>query len=271
MEDILIKALASKKTKEYLLAHPEYRLNFWQRCRKKYLLYLKKKGWPLAYLAGHKEFFGLDFLVNIHTLIPRPETELMVEETLRVILSDNEESLKPPILIDVGTGTGCIPIAIAKKTTNITIFASDLSRGALCVAKNNAKKNEVKIKFLYGDLLKPFFKKNNNLAIQQFGNSKIIITANLPYLTEKQFASELSIQKEPKKALIADNKNGLSLYKKLLEQIKSLKFSNAIIFLEIDPSQNVDIKKIIHETIPKAIVEIKNDLAGRDRLVKITC
>lgn len=297
MEDILIKALASNKTKEYILAHPEYRLTFRQRCREKYLLYLKRKGWPPAYLAGHKEFFGLDFLVNKHTLIPRPETELMVEETLRVILSDSEESLHPSILIDIGTGTGCIPIAIGKLSfprlstgessgqhnspdsrlrgndncQQLLIFATDISHGALRVAKKNAKKHEVKIKFLRGDLLRPFFKKNNNLAIRQFGNSKIIITANLPYLTGKQFISEPSIQQEPKRALIADNRDGLSLYKKLLDQIRLLKFSGAIIFLEIDPSQSADIKKIINETLPKTTTEIKNDLAGRDRMVKITC
>ena len=282
MESIIIKALAAKKTKEFILAHPEYKLNFWQHCREKYFFHLRRKGFSIAYIAGHKEFCGLDFLVNKHTLIPRPETELLVEEALHVILSNSEESLQPSILIDVGTGTGCIPIAISKKITGATIFASDISRSALRVARKNAKKHGVQINFLHGDLLKPFFKQNNNLTIQsrrsgrdpdftsgQFNNSTAIITANLPYLTEKQFISESSIQREPKHALVADNQDGLSLYKKLLEQIKSLKFSGISIFLEIDPSQNQTIKKIVGNIFPKAIIEIKNDLAGRDRLVVI--
>jgi len=278
MESIIVKALAAKKTKEFILAHPEYKLNFWQHCREKYFLYLRRKGFSIAYIAGHKEFYGLDFLVNKHTLIPRPETELMVEEVLDEIskskfpISNQFQNLKIT-LIDVGTGTGCIPISIGKQLTShfhknnknaVKIFATDISRSALRIAKKNAKMHGVKIKFLYGNLLDPLKKYWTRII-----NSKIIITANLPYLTEKQFNSESSIQQEPKNALVADNIDGLSLYKKLLEQIKSYNFSNIFIYLEIDPSQSRTIKKIVDDIFPKAITEIKNDLAGRDRLVII--
>ena len=99
-------------------------------------------------------------------------------------------------------------------------------------------------------------------------DADLIITANLPYLTRKQFQSEPTIQKEPPLALIADDKNGLSLYEELLKQIKNLNHS-ATIFLEIDPRQSVEMNKLIQNIFPKAKFEIKKDLAKRDRLAII--
>lgn len=265
MEDLLIKALATKKTKEFILAHPEYKLTPWQKLRLFYFNYLRKKGYSLAYIAGHKEFFGLNFLVNKHTLIPRPDTELMVEETIKEIEKIKNKKI---VLVDIGTGTGCIPISINKKMSknlDIKIFATDISLGALKIARKNSKKHKVKINFLHGDLLKPFIKIHSLLHPPY----SLFLTANLPYLTQNQFEAESSIQKEPHAALVADDRDGLSLYKKLLLQLKLLKQTDLTVFLEIDPSQNLGIMKIINEIFPAPKIEIKNDLAGRDRLVII--
>ncbi len=257
--EILI-ATAISKPREFIFTYPEYKLSLWQQIRLQYFTDLRKKDYSIAAIVGHKEFYGLDFFVNKNVLIPRPDTELMVEEVLRIL--PNDES----ILIDVGTGSGCIPISILKNSQTPTeTFAIDISRSALRVAKRNARKHAVKIQFLRGDLLEPF------LNSYKLYPKNLVITANLPYLTEQQFQSEPSIQREPKQALVALH-NGLALYEELLEQIKTL-ISNSQIqisaFLEIDPSQTEAISVLIKKFLPEGSVEVKKDLAGLDRLVVI--
>ena len=261
----LLLSYSIHKPKEFVYSHPEYRLSVWQRLRLKYFLFLRKRGYSVAAITGHKEFYGLDFFENKNVLTPRPDTELMVAEAIRIMNYELRIKNDQTILIDVGTGSGCIPIAIIKTLAhkNINTFATDISGAALRVAKKNARKHNVDIKFFKGNLLTPIKKIINH-------KSKIInfiITANLPYLTEKQFQSEPSIQREPKNALVAAN-NGLALYEELFKQIKNAGLT-AIIFLEIDPSQSETIVKIIKRYFPNSNVEIKKDLGGLDRLVKI--
>ncbi|KKR99067.1 MAG: Release factor glutamine methyltransferase [Candidatus Magasanikbacteria bacterium GW2011_GWC2_41_17] len=235
-----------------LFAHPEFAPTAKQISHFKKLIARRAKGEPIAYLIGHKEFYGLDFEINKNVLIPRPETELMVEEVVKKI-----DRLKI-ILIDVGTGSGCIPIAILK-----TI---DISPGAIATAKRNAKKHNVKIKFLHGNLLEPMMSQ----LTQYSKKNKIIITANLPYLTTKQYRASTSIQHEPRLALVAD-KSGLALYEQLLKQISVLSKINITLFFEIDPSQARAIIILIKKYLPLAEVKIKNDYAGKKRLVIIDC
>jgi len=291
----LLAAAALKKNKEFVLAHPEYRPTICRRLRLAYFLFKRKRGWPMAYILGHKEFCGLDFLVNRHVLIPRPETELMVEEAARQISNFKfliSKQIPNPnnqiLLIDVGTGSGCVPIAIMKTLKHenpdvksgsrpcVGTFATDISGAALRVAEKNAKRHGVKINFLRGDLLEPVLKKVSSF---QFPVSSVIITANLPYLTQNQFAGEPSIQKEPRLALIADNADGLSLYEKLFKQITGLLETGnwkLEILAEVDPRQSAAALTLAKKYFPNlptgqagAIIEIKKDLAGRDRLVLI--
>lgn len=254
----LLLSTAAGKTREFILIHPEYKLSLWQKARFFYFLYQYKKGMPIAYLTGHKEFFGLNFIVNRHVLIPRPETELLVEEVLKKIKSQST-------LIDVGTGSGCIPISILKTATqkNINAIAIDVSRSALTIAKKNALRHDIKIKFLHGNLLEPIL--NNKFDAS---TAPLIITANLPYLTNEQAINEPSIKYEPKSALIA-SENGLALYHKLLKQIKHLNHP-FMAFFEFDPRQTVLFTKLIKSFFPEAKIEIKKDLAERDRLAIIT-
>lgn len=258
-ETDLLKSFILKKTYEYIVSHPEQKINFWQRIKLENLIKKRKSGIPFAYLTKNKEFFSLAFLVNKQTLIPRPETEILVETILK-ILKDKQNQKN--ILIDVGTGTACIPISILKNNSNIEkVFATDISRKALVVAKKNNRKHKTNITFLKGDLLKPFLNKKINLQ-----NKNIFISANLPYLTLEQFEKEKSIQAEPKIALVAKEK-GLYLYKKLFIQIKELKAENIFVFCEIDPDQTLEITKIIQRIFGNIVIEIKKDLAGLDRTV----
>jgi len=285
----LIIAHVLKKPREFVLANPETKIKRLKDLKIKKLFKQCQQNKPLAYITGHKEFFGLDFKVNKNVLIPRPDTELMVELVFEKIKRLKDYKI---ILVDVGTGTGCIPITILK--TNPTLpsphrggnsspykgevgggfatYAIDISAKALTVAKANAKKHGVKIKFIKGDLLSPtpplLKGGRGDIGQQKF---QIIITANLPYLTPSQFKSEPSIKHEPKLALVA-GKDGLKYYRQLMKQIKKLSSEFKVrssIFLEIDPSQAKSIKLLIKHHFPHAKITIHQDLSGKDRVVEV--
>ncbi len=257
----ILVAHVLKKSREFLITHPEYKLSKLQNWKIKRLIKKRIQGIPVAYLTGHKEFFGLDFLINKHTLVPRPETEVLVEEVLKELQQKN-------ILIDVGTGSGCIPISMLKTINSpITTYATDISSKALKIAKKNASKHLVKINFFKGNLLEPLIKNRSSLIT----NCSVIITANLPYLTQEQFDSEFSIQHEPRSALIAED-NGLALYKKLIEQIQHLRTAYDVqvtTFFEIDPSQTIQLSRYIQSQFPKTLIKIIKDGMGNDRVAHI--
>jgi release factor glutamine methyltransferase len=261
--EVLLAHVLSKP-REFLISHDTDTVGLLGAIKFKRLVKKRSQNYPAAQLTKTKGFFGYEFEVNKHTLIPRPDTEMMVEEVVdRLRTTDSGQQI---ILIDVGTGSGCIPIAIAKQITNYRLqsyfYASDISKQALRVAKRNAKKHNVQITFKHGNLLMPW---QSTVVRSQ---SSIIITANLPYLTEHQFTTEPSIQHEPKSALVAENE-GLALYEELLQQIVSYSMPNVTCYLEIDPTQSEKIQSLIKKHIPSATFDIKKDLAGLDRIVKV--
>lgn len=257
LQILLAHVLGHNQT--FVLAHPEYQVDWLRQYKYSWCVIKRAYGIPLAYILGHKEFFGLDFLVNKHTLIPRPETEIMVEAALEKIHSGST------LLIDVGTGTGCIPISIVKNTSQpITAYGLDISTQALAVAQANANALQTSVQFLTSNLLA-------NFPAEQFSAfSNIIITANLPYLTKKEFYSEPSIQHEPKSALIA-KQNGLALYFELIVQLKKLlgekKNRDIALFCEINPNQVNELKQAIAASIPQAHFLVRTDLAGLNRIL----
>jgi len=245
----LLLAHVLNQPREFVIAHPTYKVGFLKTWQYRNLLKKRQQGIPLAYITGAKDFYGLNFLVSKQVLIPRPETEILVSEVLNTLKDDD-------VLIDVGTGSGCIPIAI-NKHRQVKTYAIDKSWLALLVAEENARNHNLNINFLRGNLLRPLPKVKNHL----------IITANLPYLTEKQFHNEPAIQSEPKSALVAKN-DGLQLYEELIKQISKLE-NKVTAFFEIDPGQSEKMKKIIRQYLPDSKIEIKKDLANLDRLVII--
>ena len=252
-EEILLSAITGK-SREFLIAHPEIKMT------KSQLLKLsagRKKlraGYPLAYLLGYKWFFGTKFAVNKSVLIPRPETELLVEKALAAA-----KKLQPKMIIDVGTGSGAIIVSLRKNLKSGKFYGTDISVAALKVAKANAKK--LKIKFLRGNLLTPLFK------TLQKNPKNILICANLPYLSKTELR-EPSIKHEPKLALYAGTKSTDKIVG-LLQQIKKLRLSQSQIFLEIGYSQASEIKKLAKKYLPAARLKIYKDLSGFDRLVQI--
>ncbi len=264
--DVLLSA-ALKRSKEFLYAHDEYCLSAAETRRFKSYLKDYTNGYSLAAIIGHKEFYGRNFYVNKQVLIPRPDTEILV---LAAITKINSLADKNLTLIDVGTGSGCIPISIKKEVNkkNIPTIAIDISPAALTIAKTNAKQRATKISFVQGSLLSPVLSTTN----KKLKSSTIIITANLPYLTEKQLRSEPSIRREPRLALVAKD-HGLALYKTLFRQTKKLvryyQPAELWLFIEIDPSQNKPLIYFIKTVLPKASINTLPDLAGLDRVIAV--
>lgn len=258
------------KSREYLLTHNDQKINFWQKFKFDKFISKRCKGVPVAYLVGHKHFYGLDFIVNKNVLVPRPETELMVE----FIMEHGTKSIEHSTIIDIGTGSGCIAISLVKNS-NLECFATDISQKALKVAKKNTKKHGVedKITFLQGNLLEPFL---NNPKYLNNLNGPLLIAANLPYGWKdwkNNYCSmeTIGLKFEPEIALFTEE-NGLKLYRQLFEQIKKIQNMFHVpcsMFCEIDPRQVSLMSELIKEELPQAIFETKKDLADLDRLVII--
>lgn len=254
--ELLLTAVLDKD-RAFLLAHPEQKLTPLQIIKYWRLINLKTSNWPTAYLTGHQEFFGLDFLVNRHTLIPRPETELLVESALKLIPSEG-----PVKIVETGTGSGCIIIAVAKNNPNAETEyqAVEISKEALKMAQKNALRHHLdkKIQFIHDSLLSPIIK-------QEF-SCPLIILANLPYLTPAQVQASPSIQKEPKTALISGI-DGLDLYRRMISQLTTIEAPSISMVLEIDPGQTETINKLIRDDWPKAEIEVLKDFRQQDRII----
>jgi len=233
---------------------------------------------PLAYILGYKEFYGLSFKVTPNTLIPRPETELLVELAIQGTNIKEQTSN----IIDVGTGSGNIIISIAKnhpEYSGLNYFAVDISNKALQIAKQNAKAHNVskKIKFIHGNLLEPIIGNWKLPACpvgREIENSKMIILANLPYLSKEIYSATLpNVKKyEPKSALYSANA-GLDHYERLLKQILALSVTSyelrVTILLEISPEQKTKLTKLIKKYLPQAQIDFQKDLAKKWRVCKI--
>lgn len=298
-ESLLILSFILNKSIEYIYTHSEDEISvaLFQKVEK--LAQKRSSGMPLAYILGSKEFYGIDFRVNSSVLIPRPETEMMVDEALNWI--ENFEEKEELSILDVGTGSGCIPIAIAKNIKRIVNFlAIDFSEDALKIAKENIEHHglENQITSKKSDLLQ-------DLDRNIFNQKNVLITANLPYLSKNIYDnSPSSVQDfEPKEALISGF-DGLDHYRRLFEEINtvilngmneeqvneveesftrkanlsadpspSLRMTSVKsleVLLEISPEQKELMEDLIKEKFgDKVEVLIKKDLAGKWRLVKI--
>jgi len=256
----LLTAAAVQKDRVFVLTHQDKSLSWPQTLKLNRYINLYRKGYSVAAIIEKKEFFGLNFFVNKNVLIPRPETELLVQNVLEEINKNNYKK----IVFDVGTGSGCIAISLAKNSRNTEIFGLDISSKAIAVAKKNNKLHGSKISIKKSNLLSAV----KNINTDKY--SEVIIAANLPYLRKEQVENEPTIKREPKLALIAKD-SGLDLYKKLLLQIKHKELKTIVkIFIEIDPDQTGIISDFIMKNFPSAKLEIKKDLSNLDRLVKIT-
>ena len=225
---------------------------------------------PLAYILGHREFYGLDFAVDPRVLVPRPETEMLVELAL-IELGRPSPSPSPPTpplpvrerrveLIDVGTGCGAVAVAVAWHAPGARVIASDVSPDALDVARANAERHGVaeRIKFTHSDLLS---------AIDVRAR---VIAANLPYVSREEIEGlPPEIQAHEPRVALDGGADGLDLVRRLLSQLAGRVSPGGAVFLEIGASQGPAALAAARETLPDARIELKRDLAGLDRVVCI--
>ena len=211
-------------------------------------------GEPLAYLIGKREFYGLDFIVTPDVLVPRPETELMVEFAL-VWLRNHPERLKAA---DVGTGSGCIAVALAKNKNDIKLIAVDRSYKALLVAQQNARSHQItqQINFVQADLLTPL------------AGPFDLLCANLPYIPSRDVIDSTVGQHEPRTALDGGT-DGLEFIRRFINQLPSRLTPGGLALLEIEYRQGAATTTHCRTAFPNAKISILRDLAGLDRLLAI--
>lgn len=241
-----------QRDRAFLIAHPDAKLSAAGAVRYYVLIERRLTGEPIQYITGETEFYGLPFQVNRNVLIPRPETEHLVEKVLG--LAANFES---PRILDIGTGSGAIAVALAAKLPTASVTAIDISKEALAVARDNAKRNGVadRVQFLEGDLLTP-------VAGRQFE----IVISNPPYVAEGDRAS-LSIEVrefEPSLALFAGS--GLDIYRRLIPSAGAAIVAGGFLAVEVGFGQAVAVAGLFEEA-GFAQVEFVADLQSIDRVV----
>jgi len=214
---------------------------------------------PVQYILGNTEFYGLTFLVNKNTLIPRTETEELVAWVLDEIKVLANNKITEPSILDIGTGTGCIPISLAKNLTSLNISAIDISPEALLIAKQNAILNKVTIEFIELDIL------NAESLPQEYD----VIISNPPYVREleKEEIKNNVLENEPHLALFVADENPLIFYNKIADLAKKQLSKNGILFFEINQYLG---KETLNMLVKKGFknIQLKKDLFGNDRIIK---
>jgi release factor glutamine methyltransferase len=214
---------------------------------------------PLQYITGHQEFWGLDFSVTPDVLIPRPETELVVETACAAL-----DGVSRPSVIDLCTGSGCIAVSLARERADATLFATDRSRAALAVARQNAAHHGVadRILFLEGDLLEP-------LAALGIRGSIDVIAANPPYVKSGELASlQPEVRDfEPEVALIA-GQEGTEVSDRIISASPDYLRSGGWLIMEMGVGQGTMLCGLVERTGAYGTIEVLKDLAGIDRVIR---
>ena len=248
--DILL-AHALSVSKETLVAHPEVELTTAEERRYEGLIERRTRGVPVAYLRGFKEFYGLRFAVDARVLVPRPETEILVDAVRSHVAG------RSLTVVDVGTGSGAIAVALAITEPQLRVIATDVSADALAVAQANAVANAARVEFRVGDLLAPVAEPVD------------VVAANLPYLRDEDLrdvtGDRASLAHEPRLATVAGD-DGLVLVRRAIADLPRVLAPGGAAFFECDPPQVAAISALL---APLGVVDVLRDLAGLDRVVRL--
>lgn len=219
--------------------------------------YRRSQGEPVAYILQKKEFYGLEFFVDPRVMIPRPETELLVDEVLSFL---KQTKFREARILDMGTGSGNIALTLAKFLPQASVTASDLSQDALEVCRLNAQRHRVSLEICQSDLLDAFRDESFD-----------VIVANLPYIgtREHHFVSQECMQYEPHTALFS-GEDGLECYRRLFHQMCQLPWKPRFLCGEIGFLQGPVIFELLRRFFPHAQVMIQQDFAGLDRIFTCT-
>jgi release factor glutamine methyltransferase len=248
------------KPRTWVLAHPEFTLTPEQQKQLNESLARLESGEPFPYVLGHWEFFGLDFLVTPDVLIPRPETEMLVEKAIAWL----QESPARRTVADIGTGSGVIAVSLAANIPDARILATDISAKALDIAKRNAQKIDVadRIEFVQCDLLPPtreLFTTEEHL---------VLICANLPYIPTETLYTLPIYGHEPTVALDG-GMDGLDLIRRLLHIAPQWLAPNSLILLEIEATRGLQALSLAYDSFSEADIRLHQDLSGNDRMLEI--
>jgi release factor glutamine methyltransferase len=215
------------------------------------LLERRRRGEPSAYITGHREFYGLDFSVDNNVLIPRPESELLVEKALEIARSGHVSTIA-----DIGTGCGAIAVSLAVNLPDITVYATDLSPAALDVARVNCRRHGVvrRVVLLPGNLLEPLH------------HPVDLIVANLPYVRKSDLPRRGPLRYEPVLALNG-GEDGLDTIRLLCRQARGRLSGGGKFLLEVGEGQAEAVSTILREAFPAGMVDRHCDLAGIERVV----
>lgn len=244
-------------SRAYLYSHGEELVGWEDVEAYRSLLERRARREPLAYIAGKREFFGLDFYVDQRVLVPRPETETLVEECLRLL---REEDLHSPLLADIGTGCGAIAVALAYHRPEARVYATDISLDALQVAALNCVRHGVqdRVLVLRGSLLEPLPEPVD------------VILANLPYVPTASLATLApEVAHYEPWASLNGGREGLDLIRHLLAQVPSRLRPKGRLLLEIGAGQAAAVAQAAAEAIPGSHVRMVRDLAGLDRVAVV--
>ncbi len=216
------------------------------------------EGEPLSYITGHREFYGLDFVVTPDVLVPRQETEFLVEAVLEYA-GDRGEDESPLAIADIGTGSGCIAVALGHHLPNATVYATDMSREALRVAEENVRKHglEGRVHLRQGDLF------------GALDGPVDVVASNPPYLSTEE-AADLppDVQREPRIALAAGS-DGMDVLSRLIVGAREYVKPGGLLALEIDPRRLEAVKSLAGRTFPGGEIGLAKDHAGLDRVVTV--
>lgn len=269
LEAEILLAHLLKKDRIWLLAHDDEELKTGVATKFQALVRRRSKHEPVAHLLGEKDFYGRTFAVSKNVLIPRPETELMID-----LVKELVEDPSSAIAWDVGTGSGAIAITLALECPSMDVLASDVSSAALAVTRKNAKRlNANDVTFIKSDLLSKSL--SQKISLQHKSHSTLVVCANLPYLptSDKKMLEPDVVKFEPSLALFS-GKDGLTLITKLLNHlalaVHEWKFEHVLILIEFDPPQTKTLQKLATALFPDWNITIQQDLAGRDRILTIS-
>jgi release factor glutamine methyltransferase len=211
------------------------------------------QGEPVAYITGHREFYGLDFSVDRNVLIPRPESELLVARAIEIV-----KNRKITQIADIGTGSGAIAISVAASLPGVTVYATDISTEALEVAAKNCERHGVtdRVILLQGDMLEPL------------PGPVDLIIANLPYVRASDLPADGTLRFEPMLALDG-GKDGLDRISVFCRRAGTKLNQRGCLLLEIGQGQAEQVGALLRKEFPAAVIEINRDLAGIERVVSL--
>jgi release factor glutamine methyltransferase len=253
-------------TRSETLANIDCKLSVIQFKKFKAYIRRRKKHESVWHIIGKVPFWGLEFIVNKDVLVPRPETEILVEEAVNAILGADKKPGRQKVL-DVGTGSGTIAIALAAEFPEVKIIATDVSKKALSIARKNATKNGLKnIKFIRADLFNSPYDNGKSIIKDKYD----VICANLPYIPKEDMDSlSLDIHHYEPRLALDGGKKGLEIYENFLRQAEEHLENKGKMFCEIGIGQGDEFKKMVRKYLPKRKCIIKGDLADIDRVAII--